>query len=230
VVECDIAAANADTLVKTVSQKRMLAVSNTNADQVTARPVLTPAATTESRYRALSNTDTVFRSVSQNAAQNVGQNQLPIQRMNERDLASNRLPMVSNFYVQTLPANQADLYANRRGARTENFFNQEAEVGKAAGQTVQGFNYQVTTNAERAAGAEAGRENQLALRQTQAKAPPGAVLGGAFAPGGAPGGSVAPVAQQARVAPAARLYFVLEPDRLPTQVVPMASRQLPAAK
>jgi len=231
VVECDIAAANADTLVKSVSQKRMLAVSNTNADQVTARPVLTPAATTESRYRALSNTDTVFRSVSQNAAQNIGQNQLPIQRMNERDLASNRLPMVSNFYVQTLPANQADLYANRRGARTENFFNQEAEVGKAAGQTAQGFNYQVTTNAERAAGVEAAKDNRLALgQQTQAKAAPGGVLGGAFSPGGAPGGSGAPVAQQARVAPATRLYFVLEPDRLPTQVVPMASRQLPAAK
>jgi hypothetical protein len=230
VVECNIPAPNGSVLISAVNQKRMVAVSNEwgNQANVDGRLVLEQTKEAGSGGRATSTGRALFQSVTPEdrqrqrpmdalsqlagnlrAGQFYGQNQMPVQRMNEEELANNRLPTVSNFYVQTPPARQTELYANRRSARSMQIVEQ-ARFGQQ--RNVMGRGQQDTFNA------------QIGTSVTPtawgiANAPGGGVVGGAN------------VGQQRGVPiQETRLYFVLEPDRLPLQVVPSAARTQPASR
>jgi hypothetical protein len=228
VVECSIPAPNGSVLINTVNQKRMVAVSNEwgNQANVDGRLVLEQTKEAGSGGRATSTGRVLFQSVTLEegqrqrpidapsqlagnlrAGQFYGRNQMPVQRMNEEELANNRLPTVSNFYVQTPPPRQTELYANRRSARSMQIVEQ-ARFGQQ--RNVMGqqdtFNAQIGTSV-------------TPTTWSIANAPGGGVVGGAN------------VGQQRGVPiQETRLYFVLEPDRLPLQVVPSAARTQPASR
>jgi hypothetical protein len=216
VVECNIAAVNGDALIKTVNQKRMMAVSNLNANQAPAR------------------LGVYFESVAPSAAPN----QLNIRPMNEKDLADNRLPAVSNFYVQPLPSNQINLYENRRSQRNERFArqqvaNQQPRADNFAQQNA--FNFRgAEATAPSSGGGEVAKYGQMGATLNQERVARKSSASQMSAP--RRGSGVMGGAQVAQQAPApvqeTRLYFVLEPDQLPMQVVPpaAASRVQPAAK
>jgi len=212
-VECSLPASNRDVLLNTVNQKRMMAISNVENTPV-RQGLLSEQVGEESITRQTSAPGLAgFQSMPQDRAlnqqqrrrtslqtygrfeggQNIGQNLFSVQRMKEDELANNRLPAISNFYVQTPPAKQADLYANQRRARNVQSWAHQT-TGRMANMGAQQLAF------------DNGTTVAAALRLTPTTA------------------SALAVQQPARPIPTTRLYFVLEPDQLPAQVVPPAAQ------
>jgi len=243
VVECNFRDTNGNALINAVNQKRMVAVSNIETQR--AKLLLLPAKEAGSAGQVTSRGGVVFQSAPEDArqrqfapgappqldnlqrARSRGQYQVSVQRMNEEDLAQRRLPAVSNFFAQTLPPSQTELYANQRAAKKSQFFVQQSleQRRDVAGQRL-GYAYttQTTTNAPAPGGLEVSRWGGYAGTSNEQRG------GTATTPGeGATSGRAAvtgTIAGQQAAFPVAetQLYFVLEPDQLPMQVIHSATQ------
>ncbi|MCX8038213.1 MAG: hypothetical protein N3D11_14390 [Candidatus Sumerlaeia bacterium] len=238
-VECTVPGAHSGALQNAVHQKRLVAVASAPPPQIQGVLRWTPARAQEAMDRQADVQTTI--------AMRTVQTPPPIQRLNEQDLAANRVSPFTNFFVQSPPPNQQAAIANtqmarnvqsrsavngpvQEGAQRRSFTAQARQVTPFSDQMAQPARGRTAAQQE----APAMELGQAQIADGQERRLAGAAVGRVAAQPSTAGAQQAGAGQAGgdfaygrypsdAAAEMVRLYFILEPDQLPVQVAPAQS-------